>query len=364
MDNKRNNRISNLQFILCTLVVFIHANTLFINLPGEDLQYVFGPNAVSFIQLILSEGICRIAVPMFFVISGYLFYSSFDGSLHSYFGKMMRRLRSLVIPYLLWSGIVFFLFYFAQRIPGLSNYFTTRNDADLSLKSLLQSIILDSYNSPLWFCRYLICFSVLAIVLYYPYRYAAIPVLLLLFYGWFLGFWGLPIRIPIRMDALFFHSLGAVIALHPSPIRKINLLFRNMRLPILVLYLLILVSRTLLLCHQSPDYLLLGRSDSALELIGKIGIMTGMLSLWYGSAFLDSAKAWDISHYAFLIFAAHHPLVNALKKGLMKLLGVSLASSLATYFASAAMTVLVIYGVGKLMHRFMPRALRLMTGGR
>ena len=205
MGKNRNVEIANIQVLLSILVVLIHADCVFINLPGEKLQYVYGPNYSTFIQMFISEGICRIAVPMFFVLSGFLFYRSFNGTLKQYVQKLKRRFFSLAIPYVFWSGIVFFAFYFAQKLPGMGGYFTTRNASDLSVKVLFENIILSSYNSPLWFCRYLIVFSVLSIALYWLYRYSAIPMLIILFYAWFFNH---SFDLGIRMDALFFYSCG------------------------------------------------------------------------------------------------------------------------------------------------------------
>ena len=62
------------------------------HVPGnQELQMVFGANWASFVQLFIGEGICRIAVPLFMVISGYLFYLTFDGSWKSYGSKLKRR---------------------------------------------------------------------------------------------------------------------------------------------------------------------------------------------------------------------------------------------------------------------------------
>ncbi len=49
--NEKNQKIANLQFVLSVLIVVIHANCLFFNLPGEELQYVYGNNYSTYIQL-------------------------------------------------------------------------------------------------------------------------------------------------------------------------------------------------------------------------------------------------------------------------------------------------------------------------
>ena len=111
MNNaNRISKITNIQFLLSIFIVFIHANTTFMNLPGNELQYVFGLNVSTFVQVFISEGLCRVAVPMFLCISGYLMFKTFDGSFKCYIGKLKKRFFSLIIPYLFWSSTVFLHF--------------------------------------------------------------------------------------------------------------------------------------------------------------------------------------------------------------------------------------------------------------
>ena len=127
---KKNACIANLEGVLSVFVVLIHAASTNINVPGRELQSINGLNY--FIQAFLSNGLCRTAVPLFFILSGFLYYKSFDGTWEQYKRKNFSRIRSLVIPYIFWSGIVFVSFKLAQQIPLLKTYFTTRNSADFS----------------------------------------------------------------------------------------------------------------------------------------------------------------------------------------------------------------------------------------
>ena len=358
---QRNAAIANIQVILSILVVLIHADCVFINLPGETLQYIYGPNYSTFIQLFISEGISRIAVPMFFVLSGYLFYHTFDGTLKRYYQKLKGRLISLVIPYLFWSSLTFFAFYFAQKIPGLGGYFTTRNGSELSIRVLFDNIIISSYNSPLWFCRYLIVFSVLSIAFYWLYRYMPIPFIAILFYGWFFnnsfGF-------SIRTDAIFFYSLGALIALFPVQANALYSKARKWVILLAIIWLGCLLTHTIMLCHKEPDYLLLGGYDPLLEGIGKIGILIGQFVLWEWFHSLQIEDEWKIAPFSFLVFAIHHPIVNAIKKITLRMLGVSLFTSLFTYLFATLFTVVLILSLGYFTRKFLPTIYRIISGGR
>ena len=145
MTKQRNNKITNSQFILCILIVLIHSSCLFMHVPGnQELQMVFGANWASFVQLFIGEGICRIAVPLFMVISGYLFYLTFDGSWKSYGSKLKRRVFSLVIPYLFWSTIMFVAFFCAQRFFGLLG--SQREYKEQNIAEMISTLVLMKRN--------------------------------------------------------------------------------------------------------------------------------------------------------------------------------------------------------------------------
>lgn len=362
----RNDKIANVQFVLSIMIVLIHAMTVFVNLPDNETQYVFGVNYSAYIQLFLGEGICRVAVPLFFVISGYLYYKNFDGSWEGYRIKLKRRISSLVIPYLFWSGAVFFIFFFAQKIPWLSAYFTTRNADALSIKVILDNVILHSYNSPLWYMRYLIIFALLSLVWYWIAKKFPVMLLLVSFYGWFFGF--RYISVPFRMDAVFFYSVGVVIAIHKNSVfhieNKISNWFKYISM---VLWIFLLVFRTAYYCQLKPEVMLQGQYDALLSYSGKIGILLGIAAVWYGfdMVFSVRTKMWDVSKYSMLIFVSHHPIVNTFKKIILKLLGsTSELTTLITYILATLLTIFLILLVGKFVKKHLPQLWKYSLGGR
>lgn len=60
----------------------------------------------------ISEAVCRIAVPLFFVFAGYLFFEGFKTwDKGVYLGRMKRCLKKIVVPYLLWNILAAVLLY-------------------------------------------------------------------------------------------------------------------------------------------------------------------------------------------------------------------------------------------------------------
>ena len=369
---KKNISILNLQGVLSVLVLLIHAASLNINLPGRELQTVYGFNYSTFIQMFFSEGICRMAVPLFFTISGYLFYKSFDGSFEGYQKKIRRRVYSIVVPYLIWSSFVFLAFVLAQKLFGLNGYFTTRNDSSLSLIRIFNDVIIDSYNSPLWYLRYLMVLSLLSIVLYPIYRYIPTVWLSLCIYGWLFNFIGFPVHIPFRMEAVFFYSVGAFAGIHRKGstmmIEALKECKKKWMIVMAVCYFLTIVYHSWKLCLMPYTFLLEGYYDVAIDISGKIGILLGsVLIIW---VFLTFAwlqnHQWTWVKYSFLLFVAHHPIVNTLKKVLAKYSRYDMSPflSLFLFISSATLTFIIVLGFGCLFRKVSPKGYSIISGGR
>ena len=107
------NKITWMTFILSCLVVMIHSYNadLFINGEGTG---VFA-ESVKQVQALVSLAVPSIAVPGFFIISSYLFFR--DVSWGEIPDKMTRRVRSVLIPYIVWNTLYYFLFIVVSRIP-------------------------------------------------------------------------------------------------------------------------------------------------------------------------------------------------------------------------------------------------------
>lgn len=120
-------------------------------------------------QIVFAQGICRVAVPVFFFISGYLFYNglkSWDWNV--YRTKLKSRIYSLVIPYCIWNVVGWLLYCFKNYfVDGVSNIWTSY--------SFWEIIWSNSegwpFVVPLWFVRDLIVVVVFAYFIFCVVRY-------------------------------------------------------------------------------------------------------------------------------------------------------------------------------------------------
>ncbi len=86
---------AKISYILAVLVLLLHSSTP-ANYPDMP---IWAANFFLFIQNVHT----KIAVPLFFIISGALYYRDYDHS--KYFDKIRRRFFSLIVPFLLWNII-------------------------------------------------------------------------------------------------------------------------------------------------------------------------------------------------------------------------------------------------------------------
>ena len=218
--------ISNLRFPMIVAVVLIHAlGSLEVVAPHYDSSFS-GIDLYNLIRITFSIVLPSIAVPIFFIISGFLYFNNIkDWSIRVYIKKTQRRFHSLVLPYVLWNvialliplGIVIkrslsqhaftpdFLLDSMQGLRWLWNIYIS----DLDHPNLLgePTYLSSPINYPLWFLRDLICMSALSPIVYYWVRLTRIYGIILLGICYITNI--LPFISGLKIDAIFFFTLGA-----------------------------------------------------------------------------------------------------------------------------------------------------------
>ena len=147
-------RITSLRFLLMVLVIFIHNN-------GNEIANTVTTEAV---KLFFSEIIARVAVPLFFFLSGYLLFCK----PRQYKKVLQTKIRTLLIPYLIWNSLVIAMFWIGQNAPFLSRFFSDENNriANYSLFQWLDAFLGLNYQGypaayQLWFLRDLMILTIL-----------------------------------------------------------------------------------------------------------------------------------------------------------------------------------------------------------
>lgn len=213
------NTIDFLRFPLIVLVVMIHAHKTEVTISGVKYIYDLTNFPIySNMSYLISDIIASLAVPMFYVISGYLFFNKLQNfSWNEYDKKMKSRFKSLLIPYLFWNIAILCAFaIFQMFVPGVMSG-ANRLIIKYSFFEYLNSLW-GGYadNQPicyqLWFMRDLMVVVLLAPMISFLIKKTSYIYLILLGMLWLMG-----IEIPITgvsILAILFFSIGAFVKLN------------------------------------------------------------------------------------------------------------------------------------------------------
>lgn len=271
MDKILSHKIKLLSFFLIILVVYLHSYTLGGVRFSDHIIFHRTDKLNAFVQQFIPQGLCRTAVPFFFIISGFLFFhnlSKFNSSISFYKYKINSRLRTLLIPYLFWSIL-------GVLIPLSKNFFT-RQLITTSLWQNIKLIFITPIPFQLWFIQDLFMLSLISPLIFYSIKYIKYIIFIIVFCNWLFNH-----RYGSHNEAILFFYVGSFFALHYN----INIKFdKKIVFGILVIWLSLLLINTFFIVYG--DYLLTVRS----QLSDKMLILIGLFSLWYSYDYIPPNK--------------------------------------------------------------------------
>ena len=195
-----------------TAVVFVHAYNMTSRFgSGENAAEMAGaPGVVGFIEYLISQTLTRWPAAMLFAVSGFLFFHNLQPRWDGYRRKYAGRVRTVVVPFLLWSGLSLLIYLALQALPQSAAYFSHDFFGELSVTHVADKLFFHPVAYPLWFLQTLIVCFVLAPLLYWPARIlrwlTPLPFAVLWVVGTSATNWN-------DWKGLTFFTLGAVIAL-------------------------------------------------------------------------------------------------------------------------------------------------------
>ncbi|UYZ58110.1 acyltransferase family protein [Hymenobacter latericus] len=350
-------------FVAMLMLVYVHAYNL-------HPRYLHAASAVeepltvgAYLQYFLANGLFRFRIPILFAISGYLFAYHDSGTPHRV--RVQRRVRTLLVPYLLWSFIGLAGTWAMEQFPA-----TRQLVQDAALSSfgpdnpfvsgytpgqLLLRWLLVPVPFQFWFLMSLLIYN-----LAYPWLRKAVDRAPAVYFGvtgllWLLG---IDIQPFIGGTGLLFFALG--VWLHR---RSIDVL-RPPRwfpvLPMAMLWLVVVLLKSYAAFHyQYPPFLPMLLLHKAAEALG-IGVM------WFGSDAVVRAAmrqrwfAWVVG-FSFMIYALHVPLVNYATEWALRVWpGQNTLVFVLLPLLIAGLAVLL----GAIMRKLVPGVYSLLTGGR
>ncbi|MXN93023.1 acyltransferase family protein [Flavobacterium sp. Sd200] len=355
-DKYTSSKIVAISFLLQIFVVLIHSINLIFNFGEESLKAQRTLN--SFTQNFISKGLTNIAVPMFFIISGYLFFCKIKtGTTTEFKDKFKNRFKTLAIPYLFWSLSGILLFFILQSFPFSKPFFTKDLVQDYDFDKWIRTLFYLPIAAQLWFIRDLIVLIIISPLLYRLLSLTPKAILLFSFV-----FWCSNTRIYLfSPESLLFFLIGSYWGISKISLQNLPRV-KNSTL-LLVLWIVLITVKTLLTeNHFHIKWMVI--------LLNKASIITGIIALWYFYDILykdvdiTQKRYYVLFKYSFWIYVAHQPLLNIIKKALLSVMGFTNTTSFIVYLAAPLITLLIIIPTAILLRRYVPKFYFFTTGGR
>ena len=356
--------IAFLRFPLIAGVVLIHSKVNDVVINGVQLIPPDGHWFYDNISYLFSNIFAAVAVPLFFFISGFLFFYKTTAFTKEVYGKKLKkRVHTLLIPYIFWNlavALLFFLseIFFSGLMSGVHKAIHDYTFQDWLWAFWNRTHIegVGLYNNPIcyqfWFLRDLMVVMLFSPLVYWLVKKLKQYAVIVLGICWFTEFW---FTLPgFGITALFFFSFGAYFSIHGINFAvKVQSYWRQTG----VLYLLLSLAVLALREYEWCDYL------------AKINILTGMFFAVSLTVHFIGKGAWRVNKFlsesSFFIYAYHGMFLTLVIKAVCSALHPQGdAMLLLVYFLSPAIIILAGLGAYYVLKKYLPRTTAFITGGR
>jgi len=330
--------------LFCTvLVIAIHYGS------QAAIDTSNGLNFNYYLQELITNGLARIAVPFFALISGFFFFRKLQGDT-CYRTLLREKAKTLLLPYLVASLAIFISFGFLKLVfAGGFTYFN-------SLQAFLLHVTVEPVSVQFWYLRDLLILFLTTPVLIALGRTIQWGALLLSFTFWLCNIQPMPIVgewYLINSEVLFFFLLGGIL-FSPKLIEQLITLAQHKNVIIAWVTLLairILLDPTLNVWYDN-DFTVLSL------LLYKASILVGMVAiLGLSKLFIESRFLIELSGLTFFVYLFH------LKPLSTVLVGLTPDKEHSFYLLFPIATV-VTFVLAYMMSRLAIPLFRFLTGGR
>lgn len=349
-----------LRFPLIIAVIYIHTQLNETVIDGIALtkEYQFPIHDLLF--HIITNEIAQIAVPLFFFISGFLFfYKTIIFNRKEYAKKLKKRFKSLLIPYIFWNLTVFLLAFLSQIFLSSMLSGNSKLIVNYTFTDWLNIFWDHKEGTPIcyqfWFIRDLIIVALFTPLIYYFIKYTKIYGIILLGTLWTFNIWFDIVGFSIT--SFFFFSFGAWFSLNK---RNFTIDFSPLRRISTIAYIVLLILNTSLWYYKITEF----------YYIKNISIIIGMIAIISWTAFgLKNNKIKPnefLAASSFFVYAYHNMPIGLLNKVYIKYTApyISEWTMVIGYIFIPFIIAFLGVGIYSVLHKYMPSFCALITGGR
>jgi hypothetical protein len=357
-------------FVSMACLVLVHAYDLDVRglspatLPNEPLTFT------SFVEYFLANGVLRFRMPLLFAISGYL-YAFNDRRPNG--ERVRQRFRTLIVPYLAWSGLCLIAFYAVETIPTVRQWIAASGVArihgmhllvhDYDWREVLIRWIVAPLPYQLWFIRELFFFDVA-----YPWlrRWLTSPPARRAFLAVAVPLWLGTVWLWVADgEGLLFFALGVWMQKSGFDIERPAGWARP------GLWAPIFVGAALLktwLAFDGVAWLGVATAPVIVALF-KLTTVAGIIVVWFGG---DGVVRWCMRRawlawlvpFSFFIYASHAPWVAIAVDPFAAWLGPVPGRRLLTFLLLPTVILTICVAGGAALRTLAPAAYGVLTGGR
>lgn len=316
--------------LICTFgVVFRHS----LNLQAFGISE-FSPSILTYIENGVSK-MTEVAVPFFFIVSGFFFMRYAYTSINEYFDMVKKKTKTLFIPFVLWNvlGIIPLL---------LTHKFVYENNQLCYLTQLLHS----DWNGVLWYVRDIMTMMLLAPL--YTWIFKVNSSLIYLVFFVFLFYLWLPV------DCSWMSSEGMIFFFIGGMLQKRKYVL-NLRIN--KSWLLLLVTLWFISCFIYPK----------LWTIHRYNTLLGIIILWFAlDRIPERFKRYliELAPFSFFIYVIHLDIIKSMKVFLASAFYRNEVIALLTYIILPVITFWVCILIAKKWSKYLPKTFYIFTGGR
>lgn len=294
------------------------------------------PEWISYIEWSFSRA-TDIAVPMFFLISGFFFFRSDYGRWGSYKQMIIKKYRTLLIPFIVWNILGFFILWGCHVIMMPE-----------SIVEFLIGLFMSEYDGALWYVRNLMLMMLIVPVYGFMFHirrgtYLVIPVVAILLWVW----WPVDCSITSYEGWLFFLLGGALQKYAPSlnvPMKREFAVIGGIVWIVLCLF------------HYYGGLWM-----------AKFTILFGIVMFWCLCDCIPGGwtqKLVQYTKYSFFIYVTHIFVMKTLKVGTAHFFFKDNVAAIIAYVTIPIVCFITLLKIGVLFNKYAPKLFMVLTGGR
>lgn len=354
ITGEESKRISVLKVWLTVMVVFIHSYGNNLNFAGGTV-YIDMPAWLNNLEYLISQVLSRVAVPAFFFLAAYFLYRK----KFSWGENVLKKVKTLAIPYLLINSFWVLAYFVAQRIPQLSSFFSNSDNlvANWGVREWLahyfgSRAVYQPLVYPLWFVRNLFLLNLVAPLFLWVVKKCRIISAVLFVVLWL--FVESTHVFFMDMQSICFWGLGCFFAVSGITLSSLD----RYKIPLAISYPILVIASCLM--RYGSEY--------PLMIVQRTGFLVG-IAFWF--VFTTKIKGERIrrillfiSGYSFSIYLFHEMNLFVLRKLLTKVLPHTSFFAAFLYLGMPVIIISFCLVLSRLLERFTPRLYALVTGGR